>query len=38
MKGYTVSNGYMGCICGEYLLFSTEDEYVEVYRELFEDD
>lgn len=36
MKGYYVPNGYMGNICGEYFLFATEDEYVEVWRELFE--
>jgi hypothetical protein len=34
MKGYPVSNGYMGLICGEYLLFPTEEEYVEMYKEL----
>lgn len=29
MKGYVVSNGYMGYVDGEYLLFSSEDDYRE---------
>jgi hypothetical protein len=33
MKGYTVHNGYMGYIGGNYQLFATESE----YREYFED-
>lgn len=33
MKGYSVSNGYMGWIRGRYVLFSTEEEYMEIYRE-----
>ena len=27
MKGYTVSNGYMGYVDGEYLLFASEADY-----------
>ncbi len=27
MKGYTVSNGYMGLVGGDYMLFPTEEEY-----------
>ena len=33
MKGYLVSNGYMGWIGGRYVLFPTETEYIEVYKE-----
>lgn len=35
MKGYVVSTGYMGYlpISGKYLLFATEAEYAETYRE-----
>lgn len=33
MKGYTVPFGYMGLINGGYVLFATEDDYVEAYRE-----
>ena len=29
MKGYVVSEGYMGLVDGEYKLFATEDEYYE---------
>lgn len=34
MKGYLVSSGYMGWTGAGYQLFSTEEEYVEWYREL----
>lgn len=34
MKGYYVSSGYMGWTGAGYQLFSTEEEYVEWYREL----
>lgn len=27
MKGYTVSDGYMGYVDGEYLLFASEADY-----------
>lgn len=34
MKGYYSNEGYMGYIPGEgYTLFSSEQEYYEVYRE-----
>ena len=35
MKGYTVSFGYMGYLptLGRYLLFCSEDEYAERFRE-----
>lgn len=33
MKGCVVSDGYMGWIRGRYVLFSTEQEYIEAYRE-----
>lgn len=35
MKGYVVSTGYMGYFpeIGKYLLFATEAEYAEAYRE-----
>ena len=29
MKGYVVSEGFMGLVDGEYELFATEDEYYE---------
>lgn len=29
MKGYVVSEGYMGLVDGKYELFATEDEYYE---------
>jgi len=37
MKGYPVPSGYMGNICGVYFLFATEREYMEIWKELFED-
>lgn len=38
MKGYTISDGYMGYLPskGEYSRFETEDEYVSYYREFEE--
>lgn len=33
IKGYPVPFGYMGFIDGEYKLFATEDEYLEIVRE-----
>ncbi|WP_263008655.1 hypothetical protein [Pseudobutyrivibrio xylanivorans] len=33
MKGYVVSDGYMGLVDGKYELFATEDEYCEEYYE-----
>ena len=36
MKGYPTSSGYKGYIPNEgYILFCTEDEYREYYRENF---
>ncbi len=29
MKGYIVSQGYMGYVNGGYRLFSSEEEYIE---------
>lgn len=29
MKGYVISDGYMGYVDGEYILFSCESDYVE---------
>lgn len=38
MKGYPVSNGYMGYVLGKgYVLFATETEYYEWYYENHED-
>lgn len=33
MKGYNTSNGYMGYVEGEYILFASEED----YREYLED-
>lgn len=33
MKGYPVSNGYMGLVNGQYRLFATEKEYIEYFKE-----
>ena len=29
MKGYYVSNGYMGMVNGGYILFASEEDYLE---------
>ena len=34
-KGYLTNFGYMGLINGEYHLFSTEQEYLEKFKEVF---
>lgn len=34
MKGYVTMAGYMGWLGNRYILFATEEEYVETYREL----
>ena len=34
-KGYLTNFGYMGFIKGEYHLFSTEQEYLEKFKEVF---
>lgn len=33
MKGYVTSEGYMGYVDGRYMLFSTELDYIEYYKE-----
>ena len=33
MKGYTVSDGYMGYVDGRYMLFASEEEYMDYMRE-----
>ena len=33
MKGYLVGNGYMGLVDGIYILFASENEYVEFMEE-----
>ena len=33
MKGYYTATGYMGWIDGEYRLFVSESEYVEMFNE-----
>ena len=34
MKGYQTHEGYMGYVNGRYILFSTETEYKEYYKEI----
>ena len=29
MKGYLVSNGYMGMVEGRYMLFASEEDYLD---------
>lgn len=33
MKGYSVSEGYMGCVDGDYMLFASEADYCEYMDE-----
>lgn len=33
MKGYSVSEGYMGCVNGRYMLFACEADYFEYMSE-----
>lgn len=33
MKGYVTASGYMGYVDVKYILFSSEDDYVEYLRE-----
>ncbi len=33
MKGYITANGYMGLVEGRYILFASENEYLE-YMEM----
>lgn len=37
MKGYIISNGYMGYVDGDYMLFATEEEYYEYISESMSD-
>ena len=30
MKGYVVNNGYMGMVEGIYMLFASEEDYLEI--------
>lgn len=32
-KGYVVNEGYMGYINGKYILFATEQDYLEIFHE-----
>ena len=34
-KGYNVASGYMGWIDGDYILFASEEDYLEVFAELY---
>ena len=34
MKGYVVDSGYMGYVDGRYVLFTDENDYIEVYKEM----
>ena len=34
MRGYLVSSGYMGWVNNRWMLFATEDEYLEYMREI----
>jgi hypothetical protein len=33
MKGYSTASGYMGYVEGAYMLFATEEEYLEYLEE-----
>lgn len=33
MKGFSVSDGYMGYVDGRYMLFASEDDYREYLEE-----
>ena len=33
MKGYIVSDGYMGYVNGKYMLFASEEDYFEYLQE-----
>ena len=33
MKGYYVACGYMGYVDGKYMLFASETEYIEYFKE-----
>ncbi len=34
MKGYPTETGYMGYIEGSYMLFASEGDYIEYFRDL----
>lgn len=34
MKGYVVGAGYMGWVGDRYMIFATEGDYVEYYKEV----
>ena len=33
MKGYFTESGYMGYVDGKYILFASESDYLEFFRE-----
>lgn len=33
MKGYHTANGYMGLVDGKYILFASEEDYMEYLEE-----
>ena len=33
IKGYATQSGYMGYVAGKYILFPTEDEYIDYMKE-----
>lgn len=33
MKGYSISDGFMGYVDGEYMLFACESEYIDYIEE-----
>lgn len=33
MKGYHTANGYMGLVDGKYILFASEEDYLEYLEE-----
>lgn len=33
MKGYITASGYMGYVSGRYILFSSENDYIEYMEE-----
>lgn len=32
MKGYVTASGYMGYVNGEYVLFASENDYIEYWE------
>ncbi len=37
MKGYVIGDGYMGLVRGRYMLFATEEEYLDYLKRDEED-